>query len=144
LSRSGAIDRIDALLATVSDPAFTAVLRGEPLSISGAPLIAFWLTDRITSSMTLTDTNTQTTFMIRAYFRMQVSADVRESLETDLWDAAVNIDTALRSDANLAGNVDDSAVGATVTGYTDIGGVAYRTLQMPFTVEIMGDVAITP
>ena len=42
MSRSGALDRIDALLGTVTDPQFTAVIRGEPLSISGTPVVAFW------------------------------------------------------------------------------------------------------
>ena len=32
MSRSGAMDRIDALLGTVSDPAFVSVVRGEPLA----------------------------------------------------------------------------------------------------------------
>ena len=75
---------------------------------------------------------------------MQASQDVRESLEEDLWDAAVNIDTALRSDADLAGNCSDSNVGTMATGYTDIGGVAYRTMDIPFEVEILGEVTITP
>jgi len=35
-------------------------------------------------------------------------------------------------------------VGDATTGYTDIGGVAYRTLDIPLTVEIMGEVTIAP
>ena len=144
MSRSGALDRIDALLGAVSDPTFTAILRGEPLSIPGTPLCAFWIVSRSTLFETFTDVSTVTTFTIRSYFRMQISQDVRESLELDLWDAAVNIDTALRSDADLAGNVSDSNVGTMATGYTDIGGVAYRTMDIPFEVEILGEVTITP
>ena len=75
---------------------------------------------------------------------MQVSSSVRENIELDLWDAAVNIDTALRGDATLDNNVNDSSVGAIATGYTDIGGVAYRTLDVPFNVEILGEVPIAP
>ena len=144
MTRAGAIDRIDALLSGVTDPTFTAVMRGEPLAVSGTPLCAFWLTTRATTQLTLKDTSTLTTFLVRVYFKMQISADVRESIELDLWDASVNIDTALRSDANLAGHCSDSNVGTSTTGYTDIGGVAYRTLDIPFEVEILGDVTITP
>lgn len=96
MSRSGAIDRIDALLATVSDPAFTAVVRGEPLAIAGSPLLAFWLTSRRETAETLSNVGSTTTFTIRAYFRMQSSQDVRESLELDIWDAIYNIGSALR------------------------------------------------
>ena len=144
MSRSGALDRIDALLATVSDPAFTAVVRGEPLAIAGTPMLAFWLASREDLSMTFRDVTTTTTFNIRAYLRMQSSQDVRESIELDLWDAMVNIDTALRSDADLAGNVTDSNVGDASAGYSEIGEVVYRTVDIPFTVEIAGEVTITP
>lgn len=144
MTRAGAIDRIDALLSSVSDPTFTAVMRGEPLAVSGTPLCAFWLTTRTTTQLTLRDASTLTTFLVRVYFRMQASPDVRESIELDLWDASVNIDTALRSDANLAGHCSDSNVGTSTTGYTQIGGIAYRTLDIPFEVEILGEVTITP
>ena len=144
MSRSGALDRIDTLLSGVTDPTFTAVLRGEPLSVSGTPLCAFWITNRVSTKATLNDMTTMQTFMIRSYFRMQVSSSVRENIELDLWDAAVNIDTALRGDATLDNNVNDSSVGAIATGYTDIGGVAYRTLDVPFNVEILGEVPIAP
>ena len=144
MTRAGAIDRIDALLSSVSDPTFAAVMRGEPLAVSGTPLCAFWITTRATTQLTLRDASTLTTFLVRIYFRMQVSADVRESIELDLWDASVNIDTALRSDANLAGHCSDSNVGTSTTGYTSIGGISYRTLDIPFEVEILGEVTITP
>tara|TARA_R110002020_G_scaffold77761_5_gene196217 strand:- start:6274 stop:6708 length:435 start_codon:yes stop_codon:yes gene_type:complete len=144
VSRSGALDRIDALLGTVSDPTFGAVLRGEPFSIAQTPTVAFWLQSRTVSFLTLKDSSTSTTFTIRAYFRMQSSRDIREDLELNIWDAAVNIDSALRGDSDLAGNVDDMEIGDATTGYTDIGGVAFRTLDIPLTVEIMGEVTITP
>ena len=142
MSRSGAIDRIDALLSTVSDPAFTAVLRGEPLSVQGTPMLAFWVSGRSVRTMTLSDSSSVTEFIIRAYFRMQNSADVRESVELDIWDAMVNIDTALRGDSDLAGNASDIEIGESTTGYADIGGVAYRTLDIPLSVLILGDVPI--
>ena len=75
---------------------------------------------------------------------MQTSADVRESIELDVWDAMVNIDTALRSDANLSGNVTDSSIGTATTGYTEISGVAYRTMDIPYSVMLGNEVTITP
>ena len=144
LSRSGVLDRIDALLGTVSNPSFSAVLRGEPISISGTPLVAFWMVRRSVSFLTLADESSETEFMIRGYFRMQAAADVRESLELDIWNTAVNIDSALRGDSDLAGNAQDIEIGDITTGYTDMGGVAYRSVDIPLTVQIYSDVAITP
>ena len=144
MSRSGAMDRIDALLGGITDPAFVSVLRGEPLAISGTPVLAFWFSTRDTVSETLTDTTSSVSFTIRAYFRMQSSQDVRESIELAMWNASYEIDRVLRSDANLAGHVSDSSVGPSQAGFTDIGGVAYRTLDVTFRVEILGDVTITP
>ena len=144
MSRSGAIDRIDALLTTVSDPAFVSVMRGEPLGIAGTPALAFWITSRDVDFLTLTKATSSCNFLIRGYFRMQTSADVRESIELDVWDAMVNIDTALRSDANLSGNVTDSSIGTSTTGYTEISGVAYRTVDIPYSVMLANEVTITP
>ena len=144
MSRSGAIDRIDALLATVSDPAFTAVVRGEPLAIAGSPLLAFWLTSRRETAETLSNVGSTTTFTIRAYFRMQSSQDVRESLELDIWDAIYNIGSALRGDADLAGHCSDSRVGAATTGFVSMGGLTFRTVTIPFEVDILEETTITP
>lgn len=144
MSRSGAMDRIDALLGTVSAPSFGAVLRGEPLSIARTPTVAFWLTSREVSFMTLKDVSSFTQFTVRAYFRMQASQDVRESTELDIWDAVVNIDSALRGDSDLAGNVQDMEIGTATTAYIEIGGIVYRTIEIPLTVEIMSEVTITP
>ena len=65
-------------------------------------------------------------------------------MELEVWDAIVNIDSALRGDSDLSGNVNDIEIGSASTGYTDIGGVAYRTLDIPLSVQIMGEVTITP
>ena len=114
------------------------------MSISQTPVLAFWINGRSVDFLTLADESSRVDMTIRAYFRMQVSQDVRESVELDLWDAAVNIDTALRGDSDLAGNVTDIEIGDMSTAYTDMGGVAYRTLDVPLTLILMGDVAITP
>ena len=112
MSRSGALDRIDVLLSTISDPAFVAVIRAEPLALSGTPVLAYWVQSRTNGWQTLTNIGSTTTIMVRAYFRLQASADVRESIELELWDSMVEVDTKLRSDANLDGNCTDSTVGA--------------------------------
>ncbi len=144
MSRSGALSRIDALLSEISDPAFTSVLRGEPLAISGSPLLAYWITGRTDDFETLGDIGSRTSMLIRAYFRMQDSQDVRETLEEEVWDAMVQVDTKLRSDADLAGNVTDSNVGTATVGYITMGGAVFRAVSIPFEVEILGEITITP
>jgi hypothetical protein len=130
LSRSGALAQIDTLLAAISDPAFVAVYRGEPLAISGTPVLA------------LGDIGSRVSVTVRAYFRMQDSPDVRESIEEAVWDAMVKIDTQLRSDANLGGNVTDSSVGAATVGYTNMSGGVFRTVTVPYEMELLGEVTI--
>lgn len=144
MSRSGAIDRIDALLGSVTNPTFGAVLRGEPMAIAQTPTVAFWMTGREVDFLTLNDVSSLTEFTIRAYWRLQMSRDIREDIELEVWDATVNIDSALRGDSDLAGNVADIDIGSASTGYTDIGGVAYRTLDIPLSVQIMSEITITP
>ena len=144
MSRSGALAQIDTLLSAISDPAFVAVYRGEPLAIAGTPVLAFWVTGRADDFQTLGDIGSRTTVMVRAYFRMQDSPDVRESIELAVWDAMVQIDSQLRSDADLGGNVSDSSVGAATVGYTNMGGGVFRTVSVPYEMQTLGEVTITP
>ena len=144
MSRSGVLDRIDVLLSTITDPAFAAVIRAEPLALSGTPVLAFWVQARTSGWQTLTNIGSTTPVMVRAYFRLQASADVRESIELALWDAMVAVDTKLRSDANLAGNCTDSTVGSASVSTLDMGGALYRTATIPFEVQIYEEVTITP
>ena len=144
MSRSGAIAQIDTLLSTISSPAFVAVLRGEPLAISGTPLLAYWIEGRSPKAVTLTNAGSTTTFSIRAYFRVQTSPDVRESVELELWDTMYEIDAALMGDANLGDNVSDSRLGDGSAGYINMGGNVFRTLTVPYEVDILEDVTITP
>lgn len=144
MSRAGAIAQIDTLLSTITDPAFTTVVRGEPLAISGSPMLAFWITGRTSDFETLTDIGSRTSVLVRAYFRMQDSQDVRESIEEEVWDTMVQVDTKLRSDANLGGNVTDSSVGAATVGYINMSGGVFRAVSIPFEMEILGEVTITP
>jgi hypothetical protein len=136
MSRSGALDRIDVLLSTITDPVFTAVIRAEPLALS--------VQSRTNGWQTLSDIGSTTTIMVRAYFRLQASADVRESIELELWDAMVEVDTKLRSDANLDGNCTDSTVGNATVSTIDMGGALYRTATIPFDIQIYEEVTITP
>ena len=144
MSRSGALDRIDVLLSAITDPAFVAVYRGEPLAISGTPVLAFWMSGRVDDFESLGDIGSRTTVMVRAYFRMQDSPDLRESIELAVWDAMVQIDTQLRSDADLDGNVTDSSLGPATVGYTNMSGGVFRTVTVPYEMEIYGEVTITP
>ena len=144
MSRSGALDRIDVLLSTITDPAFTAVIRAEPLALSGTPVLAYWVQTRTNGWQTLSDIGSTTTIMVRAYFRLQVSVDVRESIELALWDAMVEVDTVLRGDANLDGNCTDSTVGSATVATMDIGGQLYRTATIPFDIQLYEEVTITP
>jgi hypothetical protein len=144
VSRSGALDRIDVLLSTITDPVFTAVIRAEPLALSGTPVLAYWVQGRTNGWQTLGDIGSTTTIMIRAYFRLQASADVRESIELELWDSMVEVDSKLRSDANLDGNCTDSTVGSATVSTIDLGGSFYRTATISFDLQIYGEVTITP
>jgi len=82
--------------------------------------------------------------MVRAYFRLQASADVRESIELELWDSMVEVDTKLRSDANLDGNCTDSTVGSATVSTLEVSGSLYRTATIPFSIQIYEEVTITP
>ena len=144
MSRSGALDRIDVLLSTITDPAFVAVIRAEPLALSGTPVLAYWVQARTNGWQTLTNIGSTTTIMIRAYFRLQASADVRESIELELWDSMVEVDTKLRSDANLDGNCTDSTVGSATVSTLEVSGSLYRTATIPFSIQIYEEVTITP
>ena len=144
MTRAGALDRIDVLLSTITDPAFVAVVRAEPLALAGTPVLAFWVQSRTPGWQTLTDIGSTTTIMVRAYFRMQPSTDVRETIEAQVWDAMVEIETKLRSDANLDGNVTDSTVGAAQVQYLTIDASVYRVVTVPFDVQIYEEITITP
>ena len=144
MSRSGALDRIDALLSEITDPPFVGVIRAEPLALAGTPVVCFWISGRQDRYETLGDIGSTTTIMIRAYWRLQSSRVIQEAVELDIWDAAVNIDSQLRSDANLAGNVTDSRVGAGSVQIMQVGDAFYRTLTVPYEMDIYGEVTITP
>ena len=132
------------LLSSITDPAFVAVIRAEPLALSGTPVLAYWVQGRTNGWQTLSDIGSTTTIMVRAYFRLQASADVRESIELELWDTMVQVDTKLRSDADLAGNCTDSTVGNAAVATIDIGGQLYRTATIPFDIQLYEEVTITP
>ena len=138
------MDRIDVLLSTITDPAFVAVVRAEPLALAGTPILAFWVQSRTPGWQTLSDIGSTTTIMVRAYFRMQPSTDVRETIEAQVWDAMVEIETKLRSDANLDGNVTDSVVGSAQVQYLTIEASVYRVVTVPVDVQIYEEITITP
>ena len=144
MSRAGAIAAIDTALGTVTTPTFVATYIGEPLSIPATPMVAFWLTGQREDFTTLGDSSTIAEFTVRCYWRMQVSADMRESIEGEIWDAGVGIKTALRADSNLSGNATDSRPGDASAGYIEIGGLVFRQVSIPFEVNIYGESPIVP
>ena len=85
------MNQIDSLLSGISSPAFVAVYRGEPLAISGTPVLAFWVESRRAKAVTLSNAGSTTTFAIRAYFRVQTSPDVREEAEEEMEELIRNI-----------------------------------------------------
>ena len=54
------------------------------------------------------------------------------------------IDSALMADANLSDNVSDSRLGDATAGYLTMGGNTFRTLTVPYEVDILEDVTISP
>ena len=144
MSRSGALDRIAALLSEITAPPFVGVIRAEPLALAGTPVVCFWVNGRVDNHQTLGDIGSTTTIMVRAYWRLQSSRVVQEAIELDLWDAMVNIDSKLRSDANLDGNCTDSRVGAATVVNMQIGDAICRTVSIPFEIDIYGEITITP
>ena len=144
MSRSGALDRIAALLSEITAPPFVGVIRAEPLALAGTPVVCFWVNGRVDNHQTLGDIGSTTTIMVRAYWRLQSSRVVQEAIELDIWDAMVNIDSKLRSDANLDGNCTDSRVGAATVVNMQIGDAICRTVSIPFEIDIYGEITITP
>jgi hypothetical protein len=144
VSRAGVITAIESALGTVTNPAFTMTYIGEPLSVPTTPMAAFWLSQHREDFTTLGDSSTVAEFTIRAYWRMQASPNMRETIEAEMWDAVVGIKTALRADSALGGNATDSRPGDASFGYIEIGGAVFRIATIPFEVNIYGESPITP
>ena len=144
MSRAGVITAIDTALSSVTNPTFTMVYIGEPLSVPTTPMAAFWLSQHREDFTTLGDSSTVAEFTIRCYWRVQSSPDVRETIEAEMWDAVVKIKTALRADSALGGNAADSRPGDATFGYIEIGGNVFRVVTIPFDVNIYAESTITP
>ena len=135
---------IDSLISGVSSPTFTAVYQGEPLQVPTTPIAAFWISSQSEDFQTLGDASTTLELMIQCYWRQQLSPNVRESIELEIYDAIVSIKTALRGDSNLSGNCTDSRPGTATVGILVVGGTPFRTLSIPFFVDVYGEETITP
>lgn len=144
MTRAGVITSIQDAIGNVSTPVFAAVYVGEPLSIPTVPCAAFWLTNHREDFETLGDSSTTAEFVIRLYWRMQTSANVRETVEAEMWDAVVAVKTELRGDSNLGGNATDSKPGDASFGYLEISGNVYRTATIPLNVYMYGESDIDP
>ena len=144
MSRAGVLSTIDSLISGVSSPTFTAVSQGEPLQVPTTPIAAFWISSQSEDFQTLGDASTTLELMIRCYWRQQLSPNVRESIELEIYDAIVSIKTALRGDSNLSGNCTDSRPGTATVGIQVVGGTPFRTVSVPFFVDVYGEETITP
>ena len=144
MSRAGVLSTIDSLISGVSSPTFTAVYQGEPLQVPTTPIAAFWISSQSEDFQTLGDASTTLELMIQCYWRQQLSPNVRESIELEIYDAIVSIKTALRGDSNLSGNCTDSRPGTATVGIQVGGGTPFRTLSIPFFVDVYGEETITP
>ena len=144
MSRAGVLSTIDSLISGVSSPTFTAVYQGEPLQVPTTPIAAFWISSQSEDFQTLGDASTTLELMIRCYWRQQLSPNVRESIELEIYDAIVSIKTALRGDSNLSGNCTDSRPGTATVGIQVVGGTPFRTVSVPFFVDVYGEETITP
>ena len=144
MSRAGVLSTIDSLISGVSSPTFTAVYQGEPLQVPTTPIAAFWISSQSEDFQTLGDASTTLELMIQCYWRQQLSPNVRESIELEIYDAIVSIKTALRGDSNLSGNCTDSRPGTATVGIQVVGGTPFRTLSIPFFVDVYGEEAISP
>ena len=144
MSRAGVLSTIDSLISGVSSPTFTAVYQGEPLQVPTTPIEAFWISSQSEDFQTLGDASTTLELMIQCYWRQQLSPNVRESIELEIYDAIVSIKTALRGDSNLSGNCTDSRPGKATVGIQVVGGTPFRTLSIPFFVDVYGEETITP
>ena len=144
MSRAGVLSTIDSLISGVSSPTFTAVYQGEPLQVPTTPIAAFWISSQSEDFQTLGDASTTLELMFQCYWRQQLSPNVRESIELEIYDAIVSIKTALRGDSNLSGNCTDSRPGTATVGIQVVGGTPFRTLSIPFFVDVYGEETITP
>ena len=144
MSRAGVLSTIDSLISGVSSPTFTAVYQGEPLQVPTTPIAAFWISSQSEDFQTLGDASTTLELMIQCYWRQQLSPNVRESIELEIYDAIVSIKTALSGDSNLSGNCTDSRPGTATVGIQVVGGTPFRTLSIPFFVDVYGEETITP
>ena len=144
MSRAGVLSTIDSLISGVSAPTFTAVYQGAPVQVPTTPIAAFWISSQSEDFQTLGDASTTLELMIQCYWRQQLSPNVRESIELEIYDAIVSIKTALRGDSNLSGNCTDSRPGTATVGIQVVGGTPFRTLSIPFFVDVYGEETITP
>ena len=145
MTRQGVLDTIAAILAAVTTPTAQIVLRAEPLSIpSGERLAAFWYLGDATLHESLGDVQVDELFVIQWYWRIQSVADVRQTLELEVWNANRNTQAGLRADSQLGGHATDLKIDEATTGYTTVGDAAFRVLKIPIHVWVYESEPISP
>lgn len=145
MTRQGALDRIEALLAGVTTPRAVVVMMAEPLSIPVSPLYACWYAGETEEGFsTFGDYNPTEELVIGAYWKVEASNQTRESLEAEIWGASRAIQAAIRGDSNLSTHVTEARFGYARVGWTKIGEVSYRSLRIPLYLRMYEQDTITP
>ena len=144
MSTSGVLDTINTHLAAVTNPTPQAVVRGEPIIINASPTFSYWIQSHSEDFETLGDRSTQLSIMIRCYWRLEQAQQVKEALESEIYNTIVSIKEKLAADALLGGNCQYSICGTADTGYLEQSGVTYKVVTIPFRVDVYSEVTITP
>jgi hypothetical protein len=146
MSRSGALDQIETLLGTVTDPALQGITRGEPLSIPAVVWCAYYLSGQVTmpEMATFGDESTITTVTVRLYFPAITDPQSQSAVETDIWDGIANVRTAILGDSDLGDNVSQLKMPSATVGYEELSGVWYRTTTQPIDLWILSDTTVSP
>ena len=145
MSRSGAMTQIETILKANSDPDFDLVLQHEPLSIpTGDRVACFYFVGESEKSMTLGNVMVTQEFNIRCFIKVMPSIQARNKSELELWNACRSVQVGLSADRQLGGNTTDLTLGEAEVGWTDVGGVTFRTLSIPMGLVELEAEAIAP
>ena len=141
--RLGALAALKAILRQFSPP-FQAVYIGEPL---GIPVgidyaAALWFVGESEKTKTMANVMVTTQLRLRVYWRPRLAPADREALELAVWDCCRDLQSAIRLDSQLGGNVSDLEIslaegnGWAAVGPLDQTGEPTRYRVLTFDVEL--------
>ena len=145
MTRSGALDRIDALLVAASvSPSFVAVSRGDPLSVPALPWASYYLQSQreIEEFRTLSDASTMSTITINTWHPAALDPQVNSDVVTDVWECIAAIRTSIMGDSDLNGNVTDLFMNTSQVSNFELNGSWFVRTETMLELEILGDTAI--